>query len=66
MAIIGFIVLLLIGAYFAFCAIGGAMVSVGFSGKFPWAYSGLFALLSALVFYFAFHHAPFTITFAGA
>jgi len=66
MAIIGFFVMILLGLYFAVHAIGGVMVSLGFTGKFPWAYFGIFAALSAAVFYYAFTHAPFVVSVATA
>lgn len=61
MAIIGFIVLVLLGLYFAAQAIGMAVVSLGFAGKFPWAYSGIFGMLCAGTWYYAFTHAPFHV-----
>lgn len=64
MAIIGFIVLVLIGLYFAAQAVGGALVSLGFAGVFPWGFSGICGAIAALLWYVAFTNIPFSVTFS--
>lgn len=64
MAIIGFIVLVLIGLYFAAQAVGGALLSLAFSGKFPWGFSGVCGAIAFGLWYVAFTNIPFSVTFS--
>ena len=64
MAIIGFIVLVLIGLYCMYCAVAMSMLSLGFAGKMPWAYFIVMGGLGTMFLYFAVVNSPVHVTFS--
>jgi len=66
MAILGFIVLVMVGLVLVGYAIGAAFVTVGFAGKVEWPPVLVFGGVGVLILWYAFVNAPFTIVFGAA
>jgi len=66
MAILGFIVLLLVGGMLVVWAVGAAFATVAFSGEVEWPPVLVFGGVGGLILWYAFVNAPFTIVFGAA
>ena len=66
MAIIGFLLLVIVGLVLVGYAIGAAFVTVGFAGKVEWPPVLVFGGVGVMLLWYAFVNAPFTIVFGAA
>jgi hypothetical protein len=66
MAILGFIVLVMVGLVLVAYAIAAASVTASFAGKVEWPPVLVFGGVGALILWYAFVNAPFTIVFGAA
>lgn len=66
MAIIGFLLLVVVGLLLVVYAIAAASVTAGFAGKVEWPPVLVFGGVGVLLLWYAFVNAPFTIVFGAA
>lgn len=66
MAIIGFLLLVVVGLVLVVWAIGAAFVTAGFAGKVEWPPVLVFGGAGGAILWYAFVNAPFTIVFGAA
>jgi len=62
--IIGFAALCIFGCYLIFAGVAGAYIGYGFSGSKDSFFMLIFAIVGALLIWFAFWQSPFTISVA--
>jgi len=66
MAIIGFLLLVIVGLALVVYAIAAASATASFAGKVEWPPVLVFGGVGALILWYAFVNAPFTIVFGAA